>query len=139
MKLEVHGLGRRARVEIIPLIDCMFVILVFFIYSMINMTLQQGMEVQLPSASSVEQVDGDAIVLTITAEGRVMIGDFEISMNQLDAAIENALRRDPDASFVLNADENARHGWSVRVMDALRRRGVRNMTILSRTGAGDPE
>ena len=132
MKLEVQGLGKRARVEIIPLIDCMFVVLVFFIYSMINMTIQRGMEVQLPAASSVEQVDTESIVLTVTAEGRVMIGDFEISMSQLDPAIENALRMNPEASFVLNADENARHGWSVRVMDALRRRGVRNVTILSK-------
>ena len=136
MKLSAHGLGRRARVEMIPIIDCVFVLLVFFIYSMINMTMRRGLEVQLPAASSVEQLRDQAIVITITAEGRVMINDFEISMNQLDAAIENALRMNPDAAFVLNADENALHGWSVRVMDTLRRRGVENMTILS-SGSGE--
>ena len=133
MKLAAPQVGRRARVEMIPLIDCVFILLVFFVYSMLAMTLQRGINVQLPVARNVQTSRDDAIVLTVTAGGELLVNRQPVTLAELPAAVDQARLAFEDPRFVINADDAAPHGRVVRVMDALRAEGVVQVMVLSQT------
>lgn len=121
----------------IPLIDCMFILLVFFIYSMLSMTIQRGVPVNLPSAASVDRISEEAVVVTITADGKLYINREATTIESLPAAVRQLVGAEAAPRIVLNADTQARHGDVFRVLDLLRRQGWANVAILS-TEAPDP-
>ena len=127
------GLHRRrhARVEVIPLIDCMFILLVFFIYSMLNMTIQRGVPVSLPLGRQLELLTEEAIVISVTESGAFLINREEIAAEALAAGLAQAAAPNPSPRFVINADARAAHGQVFRVLEALRHGGWTNVSILS--------
>ncbi len=131
MKLEAAITKKRARIEMIPLIDCVFIVLVFFIYAMLAMTLRRGIEVQLPLAAELQATADDAVVVTITAEGDFLVNDERVSLEELRGAIRREGGPEGPPRVLINADTAARHGWVVRVMDELRAEGVSHVVILS--------
>ncbi|MHC4992245.1 MAG: ExbD/TolR family protein [Planctomycetota bacterium] len=131
MKLEGTISRKRARVEMIPLIDCVFILLVFFIYSMLAMTIQRGLVVQLPTAGAVETNRDDAVVVTITGEGELLLNKQPVTLDSLPAAIEGVRESDRSARFVVNADARAEHGRVVAVLDRLKGLGVTQVMILA--------
>ena len=70
MKLSTSE-KKKARIEIIPMIDTMFFLLVFFMISTLSMTLQKGMEVNLPKASSASDDLPEQVTLTIGSKGEL--------------------------------------------------------------------
>ena len=131
MKLEHAVTMKRARVEMIPLIDCMFILLVFFIYSMLSMTLQRGITVELPTARALETNDEASIVVSITSAGSIHVDDTPVTLDELGAAIADARRGLDRPRFVINADTRSQHGRFIRVMDELRVQGVSQVMVLS--------
>ena len=121
----------RARVEIIPLIDCVFIILVFFIYSMLAMTIRRGIVVQLPEARTVHATEEDAIVVTITATGELLINDDRTTVADLGPALDRALAGRTEPTVVINADAGSEHRWFVGVIDELKRRGIGQVIVLT--------
>ncbi len=137
MHLE-SGIGRRrARVEVIPLIDCMFILLVFFIYSMLSMTVQRGVSVQLPSGHRIDRIADEAIVITVTAAGELLVNRQAAPLDGLEAALRQAIGANESPRIVINADAQARHGQVFAVLDLLRNRGWTSVSILS-TEASQP-
>jgi biopolymer transport protein ExbD len=122
---------RRARVEMIPLIDCMFILLVFFIYSMLSMTIQRGVPVNLPTGSTINRLPDEAIVVTITPGGDLFVNREPATLETLPEAMRQLIGEQPSPRIVLNADSQARHGSVFDVLDTLRRQGWTNVAILS--------
>lgn len=131
MKIEGVPTRRRARIEMIPLIDCVFILLVFFIYSMLTMTIRRGVDVNLPDARMVRAADEEAIVVSITASGELMVDDLPVALAQLGPAMDNARSGREDAAVVVNADADSMHRRFVQVIDELKRSGVEKVVILS--------
>jgi biopolymer transport protein ExbD len=131
MKLDAGIARRRARVEMIPLIDCVFILLVFFIYSMLAMTMRRGLVVQLPGAATAQTDREDATVLTITAEGALLLNDDPVTLDGLSGAVRAMGLASQSTRFVINADRRAEHGWVVRALDELQTMGVTRVSILS--------
>ena len=131
MKLDYAPVRRRARVEIIPLIDCVFILLVFFIYSMLAMTIRRGIVVQLPEARMVHTAREEAVVVTVTAGGDLMVDDQRVGLEELGPAMDNALSELDEPLVVVNADAGSEHRWFVHVIDELKRRGISQVVILS--------
>jgi biopolymer transport protein ExbD len=131
MKLDHGPARRRARVEMIPLIDCVFILLVFFIYSMLAMTLQRGIVVQLPEARTLQASQEEAVVVTITATGEVLVNKEEVAIDGLGPAMDNVLSGLEQPRVVVNADAGSQHRWFVRVIDELKAQGVNQIVILS--------
>lgn len=134
MRIDAPILRRRARVEMIPILDCIFILLVFFIYSMLAMTVQRGMVVQLPGASAGATVINrdDAVVITITEQGEMQVNDQLVTVETIGGALDNALAALETPRVVINGDAGARHGRVVDVLDLLRRRGIDQVLILAR-------
>lgn len=122
--------ARRARIEIVPMIDTVFFLLVFFMVSSLSLAKFGGIQVDLPRASAAaEATPPSQIVVTISESGQMFLGKEPVTRGQLASALTAALNENPTAQVVVSADSRARHGWVVDVMDAAKRAGAVNLAI----------
>ena len=121
----------KARIELIPMIDTMAFLLVFFMIASLAMSRQAGMPVNLPRAEAANpQTWGDrSLVVTLDREGRVFLNKEEVSRGELEEAIRARLARRQDLVVVINADRALRHGDVMEAMDAAKRAGAAHMAI----------
>ncbi len=123
---------KKARIEIIPMIDTMFFLLVFFMIATLSMTIQHGMPVNLPTAESATDKIPEQISLTLTQEGALYYNKDLIELTELEMRLGNLRQTDPDPSIVINADEQVPHGQVIKVMDIIRLAGIPNMAIATK-------
>ena len=123
---------KKARIEIIPMIDTMFFLLVFFMIATLSMTLQRGMPVNLPTAGSTTDKVKEQVSLTITEDGALYYDKDPIEVQTLQSRLVALLETDSDPSVVINADEQVSHGRVIEVMDTVRLSGIHNMAIATK-------
>jgi len=123
---------KKARIEIIPMIDTMFFLLVFFMIATLSMTIQHGMPVSLPTADSTTDKVPDHISLTLTRDGALYYNKERIELPELELRLTSLRQTDPDPSLVINADEQVPHGRVIKVMDIIRLAGIPNMAIATK-------
>jgi biopolymer transport protein ExbD len=129
MKVRRHQ-RKRARIEIIPMIDTMFFLLVFFMVATLSMTLQRGVPVNLPHAATAQDELRQVVTVTLTKEGKLL---FDKEPMQSTADVVARLGRwkasGTDVSVVVNADRAVEHGQVVELMDAVRQAGVTRIAV----------
>ncbi len=115
--------------EMIPLMDCMFLILVSFIYAFLGMTQNRGIPVMLPKAT-VQAVSEDETTHTITVEkdGTVWLDKQACEIDRLGAAILPSYKPG-ETTILLQGDTAAMHGRIVEVLDHLRRSGIHKVSV----------
>lgn len=123
---------KKARIEIIPMIDTMFFLLVFFMIATLSMTLQRGMPVNLPEAESSTDKVQEEVSLSITKEGTIFFNKESIMLGELESRLAAVRLKDPDPSVIINADESVQHGLVIQVMDKVRISGINNMAIATK-------
>ncbi len=123
---------KKARIEIIPMIDTMFFLLVFFMIATLSMTIQHGMPVNLPEAKSTTDNISEPISLTITENGDLFYNKEMIILSELKTRLLAIQQSHTDPSIVINADEQVEHGVVVKVMDMVRMSGIHNMAIATK-------
>lgn len=126
------SIKKKPRIEIIPMIDTMFFLLVFFMIATLSMTLQRGMPVNLPEAASSTDKVQEEVSLSITKEGALFFNKEPITIEQLEGRLAVTRQRDPDPSVIINADESVHHGLVIQVMDKVRISGIHNMAIATK-------
>ncbi len=133
--------AQKARIELIPMIDTMAFLLIFFMIASLAMSRQQGMPVNLPRAeAAAPQTWGDrALVVTITREGKLYLNREAIRLHELRPAVEARLAAKPNTIVVINADEGLRHGAVMRVMDLVKQAGAQQMAIATKYPEDAPE
>jgi biopolymer transport protein ExbD len=126
----------KARIELIPMIDTMAFLLVFFMIASLAMTQQAGVPVSLPRAQSgAAQTWGDRqLVVTLDKAGKVYLNKEAVALGSLGEEIKARLGKRPDLIVVINADARVRHGEVVAAMDAAKQAGAAHMAIA--TGSG---
>ncbi|HUU54550.1 MAG TPA: biopolymer transporter ExbD [Armatimonadota bacterium] len=124
----------KARIELIPMIDTMAFLLVFFMIASLAMSQQAGLPVNLPRAEAADsQTWGDrSLVVTLESDGRVYLNKEAVARGSLAEAIRGRLGERPDLIVVINADEGIRHGEVVAAMDAAKNAGAARMAIATR-------
>lgn len=120
---------RKARIEMIPLIDTVFLLLVFFIYAAISMTVHRGIPVDLPVALSSIINKEDYLSISVTEEGEVFLNKSEVSFVELSALLSQEKERSPKIKVFINADKKAYHGLVIKVLDAVRISGIKKVSI----------
>ena len=123
---------KKARIEIIPMIDTMFFLLVFFMIATLAMTLQRGMPVNLPTASSTTEKVKEHVSLTLTEDGTLYYNKEPIALHELQPRLSAILQTDPEPTVVINADKQISHGSVIEVMDHVRLSGIFNMAIATK-------
>ena len=130
----------KARIELIPMIDTMAFLLVFFMIASLAMSRQAGLPVGLPRAeAAVPQTWGDrALVVTLDRDGNVYVNKEPVAREALAAEMRARLAAQPDAIVVINADESLRHREVVRAMDAVKQAGAARMAIATQPAEKRP-
>ena len=126
---------KTARIEIIPMIDTMFFLLVFFMIATLSMTLQHGMPVNLPTAESTTKNPPEEVSLTLTKNGSLYYNKEPISLQDLEVRLTRLRQEDADPSLLINADEQVPHGRVIKVMDLIRLSGITSMGIATKPSA----
>jgi len=125
---------RRPRIELVPMIDTMFFVLVFFVVASVSMVQQRGLRVELPRAQADVRPARARITVTVDREGALLLEDQPLSLHELGERLRALLAAEPERPVFINADRRAEHGAVVAVMEAARRAGARSLTIGARPG-----
>ena len=103
-------------VDISPLIDCVFILLIFFIVTT-TFVEETGVEVDKPQAASSVQLEKTSILLALTAKGEVIYGGREIGLSGVRQLVKRMLQKE-EVPVVIQVDAAADSGLLVRVIDA---------------------
>jgi len=116
---------KKARIEIIPMIDTMFFLLVFFMMATLSMTNQYSLPVNLPNASGVQDKTQEIVTLTITKEGKLFLNKAEIaSASEVALQLIERSKNVPQLAVVINADRSVEYGQVVELMDTIQQSGL---------------
>ena len=121
---------KRARIEIIPLIDIMFFLLATFVMVSLSMVKSKGIPVALPEAESGESQSRDQFTtVTITSKNEILIDKAPVTASKLAEAFEKLAAAHPDPKIFINGDESSALGTAITVFDALRIAGIKNVAF----------
>lgn len=131
MKIERKPL-RRARIEIIPMIDVIFFLLVFFMISSLAHEKFNSVSVNLPKTSTNPSAIPQKVTVTIEQNGTMYVNRNKISIDSLSEALAHEMRSMPDETVIINADQGANYGLVIAAMDEAKKIGVRKFALLSK-------
>jgi biopolymer transport protein ExbD len=129
---------RRARIEMIPLIDCMFLLLVFFIYSMLSMTVHRGIQVHLPASQTGEIERLSHIAISVMRDERIFIDKQAVAPSALLDHLRRRHGENPDQPVFIHADEAVRYRVIIDVLDKIRLAGFRQVSLETRERTDEP-
>ena len=129
MKLRNLRSERQPKLMIIPMIDIIFFLLVFFIMSTLYMVDQQTIPVNLPQAASAQNDKPHSVAIAVTKEGRIMFEQEEIPLELLRKRVKMEMAKQGDLVFVLRSDKTAEYGKVVAVLDELKLAGAHRVAI----------
>ena len=124
----------KARIEIIPMIDVIFFLLVFFMISTLSMTINRGLPVNLPTAATAQKEIRENVNLTVTQDGKIFLNKQPTTLQDMGQRVKAALAADPQLTVVVNADGQVLHSMVVDILDELRLAGVSGLAIAVKPG-----
>jgi biopolymer transport protein ExbD len=141
MRLNSPVPQKKARIEIIPLIDIMFFLLASFMLVSLSMIRMKGVKMSLPQASSATtETNPDFIPIGVNPAGEIF-WDKEttpIPAAELTAKIAPLFQANKDLRIFINADRDATHGTVIDVLDRVRQAGVSKVSFAIKPGAKTP-
>lgn len=121
---------RRARIEIIPLIDIIFFLLATFVMVSLSMVKNRGIAVNLPAAASAaSQERSEFATISINAGGDLFFNKARVDELQLEAALRQLLAQNTDPRVFINGDTKAEFGKAIAVLDTVRKLGITKVAI----------
>ena len=127
---DAHDEQESVHIDMVPMIDTIFLILTVLIYGMLNMTVHRGIKVQLPGAMASEKERGDLLTFTITADGVIYMNKERVEKIDLRGRVAAYRSLFPSTDEVyLSADQAADYGNVIAVMDACRIAGLAKISL----------
>jgi len=128
------GPGKKARIEIIPLIDIIFFLLATFIMVSLSMSKNQGVNVALPAAASAASLGDNqeldkAVTLSVNDKGEVFFNKEKIALAQLPLRLQTFKAMQKDPKVIINGDAGADWKNLVAVLDEVRKIGIQKVGI----------
>ena len=133
MKVNLET-GRKVRIEMLPLIDIVFLLLVVFIYAMLSMAVHRGLPVLLPTSSSV-QIDKSLVLsVTVKTDGMIYVDKEQIPIKDLAAALKRKTETGTEPGVLLFADRSLPYQNLYRVLDQIRMAGIHRISLQAEAG-----
>ena len=115
---------KKARIEIIPLIDIMFFLLASFMMVSLSQVHMKGMKVTLPTGQSGEtQSKSNYISVSVDRNGNFFFDKQEVTYDQMLQRLQQVYQSDPEAKVFVRGDADTVHGNIIRLLDLLRAAG----------------
>ncbi|MBT8041896.1 MAG: biopolymer transporter ExbD [Kiritimatiellales bacterium] len=119
---------KKARIEMLPLIDVVFLLLVFFIYAMVSMVVHHGLEVDLPSAGTAAFDRDDYIAITIDSDNRLFLNSEPVAAHELAGRVL-AMHNDRNMPVFIEGDQQADLGLAIEMLDNLKQAGIQEVSF----------
>lgn len=129
MQLRSLRTVSKPKLMIIPMIDIIFFLLVFFMMSMLSMVVQKSMPVQLPTATTSKVDLSKQIPITITADGTIYVEQEPMTEELMVRRLQVEQSRNKDLTVVLRADTKSQYGVFVNILDTLKSIGVTKISV----------
>lgn len=131
--MEFEGLQRNRKIPTLtPLIDIVFLLLVFFMLTA-HFVKDQSLDITLPEAESAQSLEkDDALKITLDNGGHVIINNEHIAPHMLDEVLLKMLKNRTNKQVILHGDKIAQLGLTVQVMDAARKAGAESLDIITK-------
>lgn len=129
-----RGSKLRVAIDIAPLVDVVFLLVIFFA---VSTTFQDsaGLKLQLPTSDAAVDREPREVTVVLDREGRLEFDGQLVEEDSLEGALRAALAGRDNPLVVLRADKDASHGDVVRIMGLIRKAGAEGLTIAARSGA----
>ncbi len=133
MKVPSSRLGiKKTRIEMLPLIDVVFLLLVFFIYAMLSMAVHRSLPVSLPVSSATEIRTEVNLIITVNDNGEIFLDNTRVSQEELQTFLLKEKQKETDNKSVqvdLFADKALSYQELYRVLDIIRSAGISNVSL----------
>jgi biopolymer transport protein ExbD len=125
--------GGSEDINISPLIDMVFILLIFFIVTTVFVE-ETGVEVTKPQAASQIQLEKNSILIAITANNNVVYGGRDVGINGVRGLVKRLVTDEPNMPVIIQADENVPTRTLVRVIDEAKLAGANSVNISTDDG-----
>lgn len=134
MRIPLPAARRRPRIEVIPLIDIVFFLLATFVMVSLSMVKNRGIAVRLPTAVTGAPQDRRAMAaVSVLGDGRVYLDKEPVRLEELGARLAARQAGDERLRVFIHGDEQSSFGQAIRVLDEVRRVGITDVSIQTRT------
>jgi len=121
---------KRARIEIIPLIDIIFFLLATFVMVSLSMVKNKAIPVNLPAAATgASQEPDESTTISINAAGELFFNKQPVDDSHLEEALKQLLAQNPDPHVFISGDTKAEFGKAIAVLDLARKLGITKVAI----------
>lgn len=114
-------------IDMSPLIDCVFILLIFFIVTT-TFVEETGVEVDKPQAASASQLEKTSILIALTEKGEVVYGGREIGISGVQPLVKRMLQKE-DVPIIIQADSASKSGLVVRIIDEAKLAGAVKVSV----------
>lgn len=129
MKLRDLRIDSQPQLMIIPMIDIIFFLLVFFMMSTLSMVEQCTIPVSLPQAAAAQNDTTHSIHITVLADRRILFEQEEMPLQLLQRRVSIELQQQPESVFVLRGDKKVDYGSVVEVLGQMKQAGARRIAV----------
>lgn len=121
---------KKARIEIIPLIDIMFFLLAAFMMASLTMIKMQSIKMDLPTATqATRDFKPDIINIDVDKRGEIFVEKKEVNVIELRSYLSNKYHLNTNVPVYISGDKDATHGAVIRVLDIVRREGIQKVSF----------
>ena len=121
---------KKARIEIIPLIDIMFFLLASFMMASLSMIRLQSIKMDLPTATTAKKtMKPDIVNISVNKVGDMFIDKQQVNLLELHTYLSNKFRANTNLPVYISGDKDASHGSVIRVLDVVRREGIQTVSF----------
>lgn len=117
-----------SQIDMTPMLDVVFIMLIFFIVTT-SFVSESGLEVNRPSAATATDQSKAGIFVAIKDTGEIYIDRQQVDQQRVRASLERLIASQGEVGLVIQADQETRHGIVVKVMDAAREAGIKQISV----------
>ncbi len=121
---------RDSYIDIAPLVDVVFLLLLFFMLSF-QIAAEPAIRLSLPDSKTADAQAAEEIVVSISREGAIYINEQPVTLEQVATVLQNKLQREREPSVKLKADREASVGLLVKLVDEIRLSGCSTFSIVA--------
>ena len=129
MRRRTLGVKKEPTIMIIPMIDIVFFLLVFFMVGTLYMNTEQQIPLNLPSTSTSTAKSIEPIIITLTTSHKLYIDNREISADNLSQEVQDIVRTTPRQAFVIRASKDVYYNEVIALLDMLKVNGAKYISV----------
>ena len=129
MRRRTLGVKKEPTIMIIPMIDIVFFLLVFFMVGTLYMNTEQQIPLNLPSTSTSTAKSIEPIIITLTTSHKLYIDNREISADNLSQEVQDIVRTTPRQALVIRASKDVYYNEVIALLDMLKVNGAKYISV----------